>query len=151
MKLQQIQEVYRKSGRSLQRITRVLFILTIAFMLMHSSFGSDGTGPERELFPQESLNDSLLWINPACDKLPDDIGRRFVKLKDNSIMTFVYGKTRISEDAGKTWSKPVVIARKKGAWLSYSYIFEPEPGILWLTTGQGDLRLRAREKDLIKY
>jgi len=59
--------------------------------------------------------------------------------------------TFVSSDNGKTWSKPVVLARKKGVHLSYSYIFEPEPGTLWLFTSQGNLKLSAREKDLIKY
>ena len=72
-----------------------------------------------------------------------------------------------SEDEGKTWSNPVVIARESYAWmtgsldggpvpheevlswLSYPYIFEPQPGLLWLTTGSGALRVSARESDLI--
>lgn len=54
-----------------------------------------------------------------------------------------------SSDEGATWSKPTVIARKAGAWLSYPYLFEPRPGEIWLTTMQGGLRLRFAEKDFL--
>lgn len=50
-----------------------------------------------------------------------------------------------SEDEGKTFSKPVVIARREGAWLSYPRLLEAEPGELWLTTMQGGLAVRLRE------
>jgi hypothetical protein len=52
-----------------------------------------------------------------------------------------------SSDDGKSWTKPVVLARQPGKWLSYPYLFEPEPGTLWLTTMQGGLRLELREAD----
>ena len=53
-----------------------------------------------------------------------------------------------SDDECKTWSQPVVIARKtqqpkpgERAWLSYAYLFERTPGELWVTTMQGGVRL----------
>lgn len=52
-----------------------------------------------------------------------------------------------SSDEGKTWSPPVVIARQPGKWLSYPYLFEPEPGTLWITTMQGGLRVTLQEAD----
>jgi sialidase-1 len=39
-----------------------------------------------------------------------------------------------SQDDGKTWSKPVVVARQPGAWLSYPWAFERRPGELWIMT-----------------
>ncbi|NLC56247.1 MAG: exo-alpha-sialidase [Armatimonadetes bacterium] len=39
-----------------------------------------------------------------------------------------------SEDEGKSWTKPVVIAREKGAQLAYPYLFERRPGELWVFT-----------------
>ena len=40
-----------------------------------------------------------------------------------------------SEDDGKTWTEPVVIARQPGAGgLAYPSIFERRPGELWITT-----------------
>jgi len=39
-----------------------------------------------------------------------------------------------SQDGGKTWTKPVVIAREKGKQLSYPYMFERAPGQLWVVT-----------------
>jgi sialidase-1 len=57
-----------------------------------------------------------------------------------------------SNDDGKSWSTPVVIARitKKGTQLSYPYIFEAKPGELWITTEfAGNLRIKLYEKDFI--
>jgi hypothetical protein len=39
-----------------------------------------------------------------------------------------------SADDGKTWSKPVVIAREKGGQVAYPYLFERRPGQLWVFT-----------------
>lgn len=52
-----------------------------------------------------------------------------------------------SDDDGKTFGKPVVIARRRNDWLSYPRVFEHKPGELWLTTMQGGLRLALREAD----
>jgi hypothetical protein len=65
-----------------------------------------------------------------------------------------------SDDDGKTWSKPRIIARctdkmkaKKlvggGRDLSYSYVFEARPGELWITVWRGELRIKLSEKDFI--
>jgi sialidase-1 len=39
-----------------------------------------------------------------------------------------------SQDDGKTWSKPVVVARQPGAGLSYPTVLERRPGELWVIT-----------------
>ncbi|MCP4641877.1 MAG: exo-alpha-sialidase [bacterium] len=39
-----------------------------------------------------------------------------------------------SEDDGKTWTKPVVIAREPGGQVAYPYLHEREPGVLWIFT-----------------
>ena len=39
-----------------------------------------------------------------------------------------------SSDDARTWTRPTVIVRQKGAGLSYPYIFERRPGELWITT-----------------
>ena len=54
-----------------------------------------------------------------------------------------------SEDDGEGWSRPVVIARQPGASLAYSYVFESEPGNLWITTMQGGIRLQLKEADFL--
>jgi len=54
-----------------------------------------------------------------------------------------------SEDDGRTWTPPIVFARRPNAWLAYPYIFEVQPGVLWVSTMQGELRLVLREKDFI--
>jgi Neuraminidase (sialidase) len=55
----------------------------------------------------------------------------------------------LSEDDGQTWSRPVIIAREKGTWLSYAYLFEREPGLFWIFTGQGKVQVIGLEKDLV--
>jgi len=43
----------------------------------------------------------------------------------------------LSSDDGKTWTDPVVIARKPGGNLSYPHIFEVKPGRLWIHAQDG--------------
>lgn len=60
-----------------------------------------------------------------------------------------------SEDDGVTWSKPRIIAKSYSVqnedtgktWLSYPYCLEMKTGELWVTTMQGNLRIRLFEKD----
>ncbi len=52
-----------------------------------------------------------------------------------------------SNDEGKTWTKPVVIARERGKSLAYPYLYEQQPGVLWVTTMQGGVRRMLREAD----
>jgi len=60
-----------------------------------------------------------------------------------------------SEDDGKTWSVPSAIAKIDSSQkmdpplrrISYPYVFERNPGELWVTTMQGGLRVKFNEKD----
>jgi sialidase-1 len=52
-----------------------------------------------------------------------------------------------SEDDGKSWTTPIVIARKKGGNLSYPYLFEATPGELWIRAGSA--RVSLREADFL--
>jgi len=54
-----------------------------------------------------------------------------------------------SEDEGKTWTPPVVLAREPGKSLAYPYVYERSPGELWLTTMQGGIRVKVNESDLL--
>lgn len=66
-----------------------------------------------------------------------------------------------SEDDGRSWSDPVVIARiETGGYrgrhrhmpiheISYPFVFEAAPGEIWVTTWRGPLRARFFEKDFI--
>lgn len=54
-----------------------------------------------------------------------------------------------SDDDGRNWSQPVVLARQTGKWLAYPYVFEAEPGALWITTMQGNVRIEVNEPDLL--
>ena len=55
-----------------------------------------------------------------------------------------------SEDETATWSKPVIVAANHapGGRVSYPYIYERKPGELWITTMQGDLRMKINVADL---
>lgn len=54
-----------------------------------------------------------------------------------------------SDDDGRTWTRPVVLARSTKGWIAYPYLFEPRPGELWITTMQGGLRAKLAEKDFL--
>ena len=54
-----------------------------------------------------------------------------------------------SEDECETWSPPVVIARNDSGEVCYPYIFEVEPGVLWITAHRFNLRMRLREQDFL--
>ena len=54
-----------------------------------------------------------------------------------------------SNDQCESWSAPIVIARKDDTWLAYPYAFEAQPGVLWVTTMQGGLRVRLHEGDFV--
>jgi len=50
----------------------------------------------------------------------------------------------LSDDDGRTWSTPVVVAANYagGGPVSYPYLYERRPGELWITTMQGGLRMK---------
>jgi lysophospholipase L1-like esterase len=55
-----------------------------------------------------------------------------------------------SEDETATWSKPVIVAANyaPGGRVSYPYLYERKPGELWITTMQGNLRMKINVADL---
>jgi sialidase-1 len=55
-----------------------------------------------------------------------------------------------SEDDGRTWSTPRVLARVDKNWLAYPYLFEATAGELWITTMQGGMRAVIREADFAR-
>ncbi len=57
-----------------------------------------------------------------------------------------------SEDDGRSWSKPVVVAANFGPRnrVSYPYVYEAKPGWLWITTMQGNLRMSIAVDDVAK-
>jgi hypothetical protein len=56
----------------------------------------------------------------------------------------------LSNNDGRTWTKPVVIVREFGKSLAYPYLHEPKAGEVWITTMQGDVRVRLREGDFLR-
>ena len=58
----------------------------------------------------------------------------------------------LSEDDGKTWSPPQVILRHKDNGAAYPYLFEPEPGRIWVSTLFGyRSALTLDERDFVKH
>lgn len=55
-----------------------------------------------------------------------------------------------SDDDGQTWTRPVVIARNPTGRVSYPYLFEYAPGVLWVTTMQGRFRGSLKEGDFFR-
>ena len=53
-----------------------------------------------------------------------------------------------SDDDGKSWTDPVVIGRTEKD-ISYPYLFEINPGEIWLTTWRGELKCKLFEKDFL--
>lgn len=55
-----------------------------------------------------------------------------------------------SSDDGKTWTDPIVIAStpNEKVWLAYAVFFEVEPGVFWITTQQGNIRMEIDAADL---
>jgi len=56
---------------------------------------------------------------------------------------------KFSDDDGKNWTEPVVIAKVEEGWLAYPYVFESRPGEIWITTMQGGLRVKINECDFV--
>lgn len=60
-----------------------------------------------------------------------------------------------SEDETQTWTNPIVIGREslENAGLRYVYLYEPEPGLLWIHSGgsHSGLDVSAREADLVEH
>ena len=57
-----------------------------------------------------------------------------------------------SSDEATTWSKPIIVAANyaPGSRVSYPYLYERQPGELWITTMQGGLRMKVQATDLEK-
>jgi hypothetical protein len=53
-----------------------------------------------------------------------------------------------SDDDGKSWTDPVVIGQTEKD-ISYPYLFEVNPGEIWLTTWRGELKSKFFEKDFM--
>jgi sialidase-1 len=55
-----------------------------------------------------------------------------------------------SNDDARTWSEPVIVAANYQAAgrVSYPYLYERSPGVFWITTMQGGLRMQIAAADL---
>ncbi len=94
----------------------------------------------------ETLSDgtvALLW-NPPPRYDPTEPAAR-----DELAIAF-------SETEGRSWSNPTIIAadypsaRPDNHWwrVSYPYLYERSPGELWITTMQGDLRIKIDRQEI---
>lgn len=80
------------------------------------------------------------------------------KLESGRLALVCNGKTGrkelllyFSEDDGKNWTPPVVIARQEDGQISYPFMMEHGPGELWITAGFAPvpLRLKVNEQSLV--
>lgn len=55
----------------------------------------------------------------------------------------------LTEDDGQTWLEPIVLATRPGSRVAYPHAFEVAPGELWITSGQGHLRVKVLESHAI--
>lgn len=86
------------------------------------------------------LNDgriALLWNAPPRHKAENRVSRAELSLA-------------FSDDDAETWSKPIIVAANyaPGGRVSYPYLYERNPGELWITTMQGGLRMKVNVADL---
>ncbi|MEA1949827.1 MAG: sialidase family protein [Planctomycetota bacterium] len=92
---------------------------------------------------------ALLW-NQLYPEGKDSYERRSGQLSDKAASWHREELSiAFSSDEGKTWTKPIVLVRQKKAWLAYPYLFEPQPGKLWIFTGQGKVKIEANAADLV--
>jgi hypothetical protein len=52
-----------------------------------------------------------------------------------------------SQDDGRSWTTPVVIARNPNGEISYPAVFEASPGELWITCHRWNWSLKVQEAD----
>ena len=83
------------------------------------------------------------YIPDPKDWQLEDLSYSWIKRRNKLSVAF-------SADEGKTWSEPVVIASTENekVWIAYAVFFEVETGVFWINTGQGNVRLQIRGKDL---
>ncbi len=55
-----------------------------------------------------------------------------------------------SEDEGKTWSAPVIIASNPKMRIAYPYIYEHKPGEMWISTTFQPIAFSLKESDLLE-
>ncbi|MBR4752746.1 MAG: exo-alpha-sialidase [Thermoguttaceae bacterium] len=77
------------------------------------------------------------------DWIVEDMSYSWIKRRNKLSIAF-------SSDEGETWTEPVVLAStdNEKIWIAYSIFFEQEPGVFWIATQQGDVRLKIQEKNL---
>ncbi len=96
----------------------------------------------------------LVWNRPipeGLDATPENLMRGGDNQWSDERVSNHRGELSVafSEDDGTTWTEPVVIARRPGASLAYSYVFEARPGKIWVTTMQGDVRVALDEGEML--
>ena len=96
----------------------------------------------------------LVWNRdekfPAFNYEPDPNDWQVFDLNYNWIRRRNELSIAFTDDEGQTWSEPVVIAKtpNEKIWIAYAILFEQKPGVFWIATQQGGVRLLLRENNL---
>ena len=102
---------------------------------------------------------ALVWNSPPAGgkprplaevlgQLPPRKGDEYFYATSNPQMTRTEVSIAFSEDEGRTWTEPTLIKREPEG-VAYFYMFEREPGLLWIMAAGGRLRVTIGEEDLV--
>jgi len=146
---------------------RIWVLLRTGEDYLFESFSSDGgmtwSGPAKTKFDASSSPAilkrlasgrlAMAWNRLHPEGTTDDSLRRagvFTQRKASWFRAEL--SLAFSDDEGATWTDPVVIARhaKPVGWVAYPYIYEREPGLLWITTMAGEFRGSLKESDFAR-
>jgi sialidase-1 len=107
---------------------------------------------------------ALVWTSPplggeprplaeVLSKPPPLKGNLYFYITPNPSLGVRQVSIMFSEDETKTWTKPIVIGREsiQNSGLRYVYLFEPEPGLLWICSNgsHSGIAVSGREADLV--
>ncbi|MBI85891.1 MAG: hypothetical protein CMJ81_22065 [Planctomycetaceae bacterium] len=108
---------------------------------------------------------ALVWTSPLAGGQPRPLAEVLSRLPPLKASEYFYivpnpslGGRQVSimfsEDETKTWTRPIVIGREsiEKAGLRYVFLFEPEPGLLWIRCNgsHSGIAVSGHEADLVK-
>ncbi len=119
-----------------------------------------------------SEDGGLTWQKPQKSKMPSSSSPGMLARLESGRIVLFWNRFRdpakrigrrdtlsmaFSDDECKSWSEPVIVAsnitpageKQQHYRQSYPLVFEYKPGVLWITTMQGMVRMSLNEKDFV--